>query len=314
MLNKSMDTPVLFVVYRRPETTAKVLEAIRKAGVRKLFVAADAPNPKNPDDVPKCSRVREIIQEIDWDCEVKTLFRTRHLSCRESIASAINWFFESVEEGIILEDDCLPHSTFFPFCQELLRKYRNDDRIFMISGHNAMDQWDSPYSYVISKIGSIWGWATWKRAWMHYDYDIRLYTKAVEENVFNDIFRDPVQAEYRKLTVESVLSHTVDSWDYGWTFTRLINSGLSLVSSRNLISNIGFGKDGTHTKDSSDIFSHQPFFDVQVPLKHPFFLVPNASFDNAVFNKTANYHGSRKFTLKRLLDSLSYRTGLPLCK
>src|SRR5262249_20722231 len=165
-MSEACKIPVLFLIFNRPNTTARVMEAIRTAGPGRLYVAADGPRDGNADEAKRCAEVRRIATQVDWPCEVQTLFRERNLGCRQAVSSAITWFFEQEQEGIILEDDCLPSPSFFPYCAELLARFRNDERIMCITGCNfQQDMKGYPYSYYFSKYHHVWGWATWRRAW-----------------------------------------------------------------------------------------------------------------------------------------------------
>ena len=156
-----LETPVLFLVFNRPDTTAQVFEAIRQAKPPRLYVASDGAREDKEGELEKVKQVREIVSQVDWNCEVKTLFRDKNLGCKIAVSSAIDWFFEQEEMGIILEDDCLPHPTFFRFCQELLERYRDDERIGMISGNNfQFGRKCTDYSYYFSMYSHIWGWAS----------------------------------------------------------------------------------------------------------------------------------------------------------
>src|SRR4051812_29566436 len=178
-----LHTPVLFVIFNRPETTRQVFEAIRTAKPSRLYIAADGPRKNKPGEDQKCQEAREIVKAVDWDCEVKTLFSKENLNCGRGPATAFTWFFEHEEEGIILEDDCLPTQSFFRFCQELLERYRYDYRVMHIGGNNFLNGWqrDQDYSYYFSLSGHIWGWATWRRAWQMFDYKLSLYEKIKEK-------------------------------------------------------------------------------------------------------------------------------------
>ena len=187
---KPLKTAVLLVIFNRPETTQVVFEAIRKAKPPRLYVAADGPRTEVPSDAKKCKEAREIINQVDWDCEVKTLFREKGLGCGLGPSSAFTWFFEHEEDGIILEDDCLPSQSFFWFCEELLERYRHDNRVMHIGGNNFLNGWqkDRDYSYYFSNSGHIWGWATWRRAWKLFDFNISLYEKLKGKNYFQNFF------------------------------------------------------------------------------------------------------------------------------
>ncbi len=274
-----LNTPVLFIIFRRPDTTKKVFEQIRKAKPKHLFVAANAPRPDNEEEAEKCRKAREIVNFVDWDCELKTLFRNNYLSCEISVSSAIDWFFDNVEEGIILEDDCLPSQSFFWFCQELLKKYRNDTRIMIISGNNfQFGRIRGEGSYYFSKCAHIWGWATWRRAWKHYDVNMKSYEKFSTENQINNIFQIKQQQKYWMKVLQLAYDDKLDAWDYQWSYTCFINNGLCIMPNVNLVSNIGFGIDGTHTKEESSIFSNIEAEEI-TEIAHPEFILADQEAD-----------------------------------
>jgi hypothetical protein len=233
-----LNTPVLFIVFNRPETTRQVFEAIRKVQPKQLFVAADGPRPDKPGEKEKCEEVRKIATAVDWDCEVKTLFWDENLGCGKGPATAITWFFENVEQGIILEDDCLPDLTFFSFCEILLDYYKDNEKIMHISGSNIQQGIKrNKFSYYFSAIPHMWGWATWRRAWKKYSYIpyFKFEEKIYKEEYWRNIFKK----------IQSGELNTV--WDYQWVFTLFRNQGLSIVPDKNLIINIGFGNSATHS-------------------------------------------------------------------
>jgi hypothetical protein len=310
----SFKTPILFLIFNRPDETFVVFNKLKELKPANLFIASDGPREYIDGEADKCISLRnKLIKEIDWECNLHTLFRNKNLGCAMAVSESITWFFDHVEEGIILEDDCLPQTDFFLFCEQLLDFYRHDSRIFMISGHNALDTYETPYSYVFSKLGAIWGWASWRRAWKFYDHKLTLFPKAIEQNILENVFSDYNQLEYRKNTLLRTINKTVDSWAYRWTFSRLINSGLSIVSSKNLIKNIGFGSGATHNKNGNDILANQPIFHIDKPLNLNDFVVIDQKFDDAVFYKTINFRieNKKKHTItKRIMDSIIYRSKL----
>jgi len=244
-----METAVLFIIFNRPDTTQLVFEEIRKAKPAKLFIAADGPRLNREGDVQKCSKTRKIVEQVDWPCEVKTLFQPENLGCKRAVSSAIDWFFEHVEEGIILEDDCLPHPSFFSFCETLLEKYRTDERVMMISGdnfQNGVERGDG--SYYFSRLSHIWGWATWKRAWQFYDVTMLSFPAFKQQNRIADIFENKDIQNYWINIFDKVYEDQIDTWDYQWTYAVMCQNGLSIMPNKNLISNIGCGNaDATHT-------------------------------------------------------------------
>jgi hypothetical protein len=276
---KPLNTPILFIAFRRPDTTRRVFEEIRIAKPKRLFIAANAPQTTNPEEIKKVEEVRRIIESVDWDCEVKRLFREKHLNAKTSISSAIDWFFENVDEGIILEDDALPHPTFFKFCEELLEYHRHDERIMVISGDNfQLGRKRTRYSYYFSRYAHIWGWASWRRAWRHYDVGLKLWPEIRDKGWLIDILSDKRAVTFWTNVFESAYRGDIDTWDYQWTFACWIQNGLSILPNANLMSNIGFGINSTHTKAISRL-SNLPTEPVNWPLSHPPYVLRDAIAD-----------------------------------
>lgn len=262
--------PILFIVFNRPKTTLQVFEAIRQAQPRHLFISADGPRLNHSDDHIACAEVRAIIDRIDWACEISTLLRERNLGCRQAVSSAIDWFFSQVEEGIVLEDDCLPSPTFFPYCEELLSRYRDDERVMQICGANFLGgAGQQKYSYYFSQYGPIWGWASWRRAWEFYDVNMNLWPNVKEDGVLHDVCMSTQEVDVRTDLYDRLWRGEIDTWDYQWGFTKMINSGLSIAPWVNLISNIGFGSGATHTTTDGGTFANLPVRDMIFPLIHP---------------------------------------------
>ncbi|WKN29788.1 nucleotide-diphospho-sugar transferase [Porifericola rhodea] len=247
MKEESLDTPVLFLVFNRPDVTKRVFERIRVVKPKQLFVAADGPRLTHPDDEQKCEEVRKIASSVDWDCELKTLFREENMGCGKAVSSAIDWFFEHVDMGIILEDDIVPDHSFFPFCQHLLQKYKDDSRVMMISGLNICEQWkEDVQDYHFSYFGGIWGWASWKRAWAHYDFHLTAWAVPHIRQLILHFFPTEIRG-YREGMYDKLAAGKIDTWDLQWTFAKILNSGLTIIPAHNLIKNIGcIGQSGTH--------------------------------------------------------------------
>ena len=272
-------TPVLFLIFNRPDTTQKVFNAIRQAKPKQLFVAADGPRSDREGELEKCQKAREIATSVDWNCEVKTLFRDKNLGCKIAVSSAIDWFFENVEEGIILEDDCLPSQSFFWFCQELLKYYRNDTRVIHISGNNfQFGQKRGEGTYYFSKYAHIWGWATWKRAWKYFDVSMKSFKKFKTGNQIENIFKINQQKKYWMRIFQKVYHNKIDTWDYQWAYTCFINNGFCIIPNDNLVSNIGFGENSVHTKDSNNILSNMEVKDIK-NIIHPNFIIVDQEAD-----------------------------------
>jgi hypothetical protein len=252
---ESFTTPILFLIFNRPSQTQKVFESIQAIRPKFLFVAADGPRENNIHDQEKCKMTRAIIKQIDWECEVKTLFREKNLGCGRAVSSAVTWFFEHVEKGIILEDDCLPITDFFYYCESLLIKYKNDNSIMHIGGRNNLTvKLKYRYSYYYSAYTHIWGWATWKRAWDFYNFKIGSLNNFEDSLTF--YFKKKFIRDYWIAMFQQFRINPIDTWDYQWTYTVWKNKGLSILPVVNLVTNIGFGNDATHTKtDSSSKFT-----------------------------------------------------------
>jgi len=252
----TLNSAVLFLVFNRPDTTAQVFEAIRKAKPPRLYVAADGPRADKPGEHEKCEQVRLIASQVDWPCELKTLFRHRNLGCKNAVSSAITWFFEQEEQGILLEDDCLPHPDFFTFCETLLKRYRDDERIFVITGDNFQaSQLRGKASYYFSKYNHCWGWATWRRAWRHYQGDLRFWPEWRKSAMWKRQTPDKVERRYWERIFARVRAGQIDTWDYPWTGSVWYHGGLTATPNVNLVSNIGFGPDSTHTASADSLLA-----------------------------------------------------------
>lgn len=241
-------TPILFIIFNRPEETERVFEAIRSIRPERLFIAADGPRFSRTGEEDLVAAARQLVlNNIDWPCEVKTLLRSENLGCKLAVSSALGWFFENVPAGIILEDDCLPDPSFFQFCADLLERYRDDERIFMISGDNFLPASRRPESsYYFSRLPHIWGWATWRRAWKKYDVTMSSLPESIKNKSLDRIWPDKRIRNYWLNKFIEVRKNLIDTWDYQWSYAIWKNQGLSLAPTRNLVSNIGF-KSGTHT-------------------------------------------------------------------
>ena len=275
-----MKTPVAFLIFNRPDTTEKVFEAIRAAKPPKLLVVADGARSDRPDEGEKCEAARKIIERVDWDCEVLTNYSEVNLGCQKRVSSGLDWVFNNVEEAIILEDDCVPHPTFFRFCEELLDYYRDDERIMVISGDNfQFGRKRTEYSYYFSRYNHIWGWATWRRAWQYYDIEMKLWSKIRDGNWLKFILEEPRAVKYWSKIFQAVYDGYINTWDYQWTFACWLQSGLTVLPNVNLVSNIGFGTEGTHTKDIRNPFANLPTEKICFPLQHPPFIIRHTLAD-----------------------------------
>jgi len=268
--NFKLITPVAFLVFNRPDTTQRVFDEIRRARPPKLLVVADGPRVDRSGEAEKCLAVRSIIDTIDWPCEVLKNYSEINLGCKLRMSSGIDWVFEQVEEAIILEDDCLPHPTFFRFCQELLELYRENDMIFAISGTNVISStynMNDSNSYFCSKYPHIWGWASWRRSWKLYDVTMKRWPEIRDSKKITEICGTGNELAFWKNCFDSVYNNKVNTWDAQVVFTCFCNNVLSLFPTVNLISNIGFGENATHTKEVNSL-SCLATHKVHFPLNH----------------------------------------------
>ncbi len=277
-----MKTPIAFIIFNRPNTTERVFAEIAKAKPQKLFVIADGPRSDRPGETEKCAATRAVIERVDWPCEVIKNYSETNLGCGRRPATGISWVFEQVEKAIILEDDCLPHPTFFRFCEELLEKYRDDERVMMIGGTNSLfSQRQPPYSYHFSRIGTSWGWATWRRAWQHFDFEIKLWPALRNTPWLQDILEDPKAVAHCQDLYDKTYagSDQVDYWDHQWSFTCWAQNGLVILPNINLVSNLGFGLDATHTLSPKSNLANIAAAEMKFPLQHPPYVVRDAEAD-----------------------------------
>ena len=276
----AFDIPILFLGYNRHDLFQKTLNRIFQINPKNLYISLDGPQSNNLIDINKCQEVREIAQSIDQPgCNIHLRVNEINLGCKEAVKSAIDWFFTEVEYGIILEDDCFPSISFFPFCEQLLIKYSNDDRISHISGTNFQyGILRGVASYYFSQYTHIWGWATWRRAWLDYDVSMKYFESS---NIFKQ--------KRKKLPfslMQDVYEGKIDTWDIQWFYTNILFSRLTIIPNINLVKNIGFGKDATHT--TGNIFPYikqTPTGELILPFKHNCSVKVNRQADKLVSTK-----------------------------
>ncbi len=265
----SPSTPVVLIIYNRPDTTARVFEAVRQARPSHLLVIADGPRADKQGDAALCAATRAVVDQVDWDCTVLTNYADTNLAIKQRIESGMAWVFSQVEEAIILEDDCLPHPSFFRYCTELLDRYRHHDHVMAISGNNFLfGQYDPPQSYYFSRYPLVWGWATWRRAWQHYDPAMRRWPEVRTRHWLSRTLASPPAERYWSYIFQRTYE-TQDTWDYAWTFSCWLHNGLTITPAVNLVHNLGFQADATHTLDPHSQFAHLPLNEMPFPLRHP---------------------------------------------
>jgi hypothetical protein len=306
------ETPaVLFLIFNRPQTTVRVFERIRQAKPSRLYISSDGPRAHKEGEFERVQQTRAIVEQIDWPCEVKTLFRDENVGCGRAIAGGITWFFEHEEEGIILEDDCVPDPSFFPFAAELLERYRHDDSVGIIAGSNfQFGKNKTPESYYWSRYMHCWGWATWRRMWKHFDYEVKDWPAFRDAGGLNKMFGDDERAKAywtRRFDVmldpELQKAEHIDAWDYQFFFACLKQGVMNAMPNVNLVQNIGFiSGDATHTHRKSEL-AEMPVTPIQFPLVHPATKIRNAAADD--FTERQQF-GKRSFW-KKVHDRLVYR-------
>jgi len=313
-----MKTPVLFILFNRLDTTKQVFASIREYKPDHLYIAADGPRLDKKGESEKCKLVREwVLSNIDWDCEVKTLFQSNNLGCGKGPATAISWFFENVEEGIILEDDCVPHPDFYLYCEQMLDYYRNDNRISIISGSNfdIHNLYGTEDSYFFSTFPYTWGWATWKRNWVTYDYYLKEWNH-IKKNDFlkKNIFKEnKYYLSWKNIFNNLSTDSYKDIWDYQFFYQCFKKKQVSVVPSLNLISNIGSGDTATHTLKENDPMLNREIYSLSFPLKHPQEIKRNFIYDEYLQKlnygeiEQASLIKSLKRYIKRIINEVNFK-------
>jgi hypothetical protein len=278
----SLSTPVAFIIFNRPDLTEQVFAAIAKAKPQKLLVIADGP--RFPEEAENCKRARTVIDKVDWNCEVLTNFSKKNLGCKQRVSSGLAWVFSEVEEAIILEDDCLPSQSFFLYCQELLAYYRDEPKITSINGSNfGFYDPQEKFSYRYSKFMNMWGWATWRRAFNIVDFSMENWSVFKTSTELRKILgRDRRWINYWKNTFEKTYIGEIDTWDYQWIFSNLYHKGLVVSPSVNLIKNIGYRGDATHTLDENHNLAKLKNHEISFPLIHPHKIKSSVQYDNYI--------------------------------
>ncbi len=279
----SLTTPIVFILFNRPQKTAETFAQIAKVKPTSLYLVADGPRPNHATDEVNCAAARAVVEQIDWECTVQRNYAEQNMGCKRRVASGLDWVFAQVEEAIILEDDILMDSSFFAFAQEMLATYRHDTRIRHIAGYKSISTLPpSPYSYFFSRWTPIWGWATWRRAWQSYDVAMSLWSPQVRNMLHMQGIVPPAKVREFEMTHQG----KIDTWDYQWQFSQLIESGLSIIPEKNLIRNIGFGADATHTFDPNSSHAHVTTQALSFPLIHPPYIMANPAYDQALYARS----------------------------
>jgi len=276
-----MRSPVLFLIFNRPDLTKATFECIRQARPPRLYIAADGPREGRDGEDALCQKAREAATQVDWPCEVKKLFRKRNLGCGRAVSSAITWFFQCEPEGVIIEDDLAIHPDFFPFCDEMLERYRENENVMHICGNNfhfGLPRGSA--SYFFSCFNHIWGWASWARVWQKYDSNMTgLYSRM--PGILAELFRSPTTVKTWMNIFSRTKAGEIDTWDYQLTYSIWMHKGLTVYPNVNLICNTGFSAEATHTKNIDSIYAHMPTEAIMENngLRHPTEIQRNAKAD-----------------------------------
>lgn len=282
-----MNTPILLIFFNRPDFSKLLIERLSKIKPKKIFISVDGARDNINGESEKCEKVRGLASNITWDCTVETLFHKENLGCQKAVVSAIDWFFSKVDNGIILEDDCIPSDSFFPYCSELLERYKDDSRIMHVAGTNLhLGRKFSENSYFFSNVTPVWGWATWKRAWGKYDRNLESFQDFFKnKDQYNIYGRRELQEKLLKY-LKLILDGKLNTWDYQWEYSVRVNSGLSIYPEVNMIENIGFSAGAsTHTNFTDKRIVNNVAKKMSFPLVHPKIISANILADKSFFNE-----------------------------
>jgi len=282
---------------------------LREQRPSQLFIIADGPRPGHPTDAERCAAVRAIVEQVDWPCEVHRDYADANLGLKRRVSSGLDWVFGQVERAIVLEDDCLAHPDFFRFCDTLLDRYANDERVAVVTGNNFQNgRRRGDGAYYFSKYNHCWGWATWRRAWRHYQGDLPFWPQWQASAAWRAQTRDKVERAYWQAIFDRMYAGQIDSWAYPWTASLWYHGGLTATPSVNLVSNIGFGKDATHTTAANSVLAALPAYSLG-EMRHPKKIRRNAAADRYAFDHAFGGLGLRPPTLLTRLARLPRRTG-----
>lgn len=278
-----LNTPIAYVIFNRPRHTRETFEAIRAQRPSHLLIIADGPRVGHPTDTERCRETREIVANIDWPCQVQRNYAELNMGCRARVSSGLDWVFEQVERAIVLEDDCLPNADFFSFCDALLDRYATDERVWVVTGNNFQrGKKRGDATYYFSKYNHCWGWATWRRAWQHYRVDMPYWPAWKETQDWRKKTPSVIERKVWENLLDRVKANEIDTWDYQWTACAWYYGGLTATPNVNLVTNIGFGPDATHTVTSDDEVGIAAY--PLGPLTHPRAVRQDHAADRFVFN------------------------------
>lgn len=307
-----IETPVVIIAFNRPEKTRQLLAALTHVAPPKVYAVVDGP--RSESDVDKCNQVKEILQDLPWNCQSQLIVSDYNLGCRQRVISGLDSVFEKEDSAIIFEDDCIPHPSFFPFCQTLLQYYENDQRVMHIGGNNFQQGIQrGEASYYFSRHTHCWGWATWKRAWQLIDREMKHWQLFKELDGMADWSTDELEKEFYMKELQKCYEGEIDSWAYVWGYSCLLNHGLGIVPQKNLVSNSGFGDNATHT--ISEKWYSNLATDSIGSIDHPKVMIRNREADQFYFDRVIGgmemrYNQTFPAKVKRLPQGIRRRLGL----
>lgn len=306
---EQLNTAVLLLIFNRPEMTAEVFDVIREVRPRKLYIGADGPRSDHSDDPSLVMQTRAIVEAVDWDCNVQHLYQEHNLGCRNSVTDAISWFFEQEDAGIILEDDCLPTHSFFWFCEDMLDRYENDERVMMISGNNyKLDSSDTvKESYLFARNYSCWGWATWRSAWAKFDRDLEDWGEEKLHKSLNYLSDNKYVQQHYRFIFDLAKKDERDIWDYQWQFACIFNYSLCIVPQKNMISNIGV--QGVHFSGDSPVLFRKRYEINVNEMLHPRYVYPDLNFEDELY-KTILIPNIKKMVLRSRVVGMLKSAGM----
>ena len=306
-----MNTPILILLFNRPKETKILIDRLRDIKPSKIYINQDGPRNHLSKDKILCQNVKDVIDNIDWNCEIKRKFNETNLGCRSSVSSGLNWFFENEQFGIVLEDDCIPSKSFFVFCDQMLKKYEKNNSVYSISGSNFQKgNIIGDGDYYFSKYAHCWGWATWRRAWNCNDDSMEFWKELKNNDTWHDIHDDMLEKKYWKKIFEKVISKKLDSWAYVWLASIWNKKGLNIIPNKNLVLNIGFNENATTTVSSSKIETKSLIFDeFDQDIKDPSIFSVYKEADYFVFQN--HFNGKYNFWPWRLIYLLKIFINSP---
>lgn len=302
--------PILLVFFNREDVVMRTFSMIREAQPAKLYLACDGAREGREGEKQLVDNLREkILSQVDWDCEVKTRFLDKNVGCSLGVSTAVDWLFENEEVGIVLEDDCLAQKSFFPFVEEMLERYKNDERIGLIAGYNPVDEKHRiSESYCFSKYKSTWGWATWRRVWKNMDLNMSWRDTDAAESIIKNMGYEGVDVRYWKYRLKAIDAQFVSAWDWQFFFSQAAQNQLTVYPKVSLISNIGFGEGATHTSFNSNADEYLTSKELEFPLQHPKYVVPDYKFDKRFYKNNNTFYNRINqlipFGLKRRIKKL----------